>query len=89
MKGMIDAIEADERQFRKLDAEITALRADLKVLAVASEDFHEAVALGPLDGAAKYGPDFDLAHNVGETARVLREALALPNVADILKEKSP
>ena len=40
------------------------------------KEFYDAVALGPLDAAAAYGPDFDLNEHLKAKAAEFRAALA-------------
>jgi hypothetical protein len=56
-------------------ARAAAAEARVTVLEGAAQEFYEAVALGPLDAAAKYGPDFDLDEHLKAKAGVLYAAL--------------
>ena len=56
--------------------EFNRLKATNDDLVKALEGLHEAIALGPLDAAAKYGPDFDPQANLEHWGRVAVAALA-------------
>ena len=71
-----------------VDKELTDCRADLTALAEAAELFHEAVALGPVDAAAKYGPGFDIEQNLRHTGAILGHILARPSVQAARKRRT-
>ena len=67
--------EADRETKAKLIAGAPATAAQRDRLVKAGGEFYDAVALGPLDAAAKYGPDFDLNEHLKVKAAKFRAAL--------------
>lgn len=69
MTTWVVPMDADKRRIAELEAERDAL-------VEAASRFLEAMSLGPLNAAAKYGPDFDLRQYELDTAEALSAALA-------------
>ena len=63
-------------EIRKTEYDLSMEQDMHTALVEALADLYEAIALGPLDAAAKYGPDFDIQANLEAKAEVARAVLA-------------